>query len=180
MTLKGQTSRPTGAFAVRDLVPIMVRRFVLRRLYSTFAGGWPGLGLVLMRLIVGSVLLLAISPPLWSPPRLAVTFTSLSFAGSGLLLLAGLWTPLAGTVVALIEISQILTIDGDPLVCLLVGTLAGALAMLGPGRWSADARLFGWKRIDAPPRNGGSTVVNPSRPLTSIPPSRRDAPTTSR
>ena len=35
----------------------------------------------------------------------------------------------------------------------LVGVLpgigpAGALAMLGPGRWSVDARLFGWKRID--------------------------------
>jgi len=158
----------------------MVRRFVLRRLYSTFAGGWPGLGLVLMRLVVGSVLLLHVGPQLWSTPPLAATLTSLSLAGSGLLLLSGLWTPLAGTVVALIEISQILTIDGDPLVCLLVGTLAGALAMLGPGRWSADARLFGWKRVDAPPRNGGSQVLNPNRPLTSIPPSRPDSPTTSR
>ena len=27
-----------------------------------------------------------------------------------------------------------------------------ALAMLGPGRWSVDARLFGWKRIEASPR----------------------------
>ena len=84
---------------------------MLRRLYSTFADGWPGLGLVLMRLVVGSVLLLHVGPQLWSTPPLAATFTSLSLAGSGLLLVSGLWTPLAGTVVALIEISQVLTIE---------------------------------------------------------------------
>jgi putative oxidoreductase len=152
----------------------------LRRLYSTFAGGWPGLGLLLMRLVVGSVLLVRVGPQLWNDPMLPTTLASVPLAGSGLLLLAGLWTPLAGTVVALIEISQILTVDSDPVVCLLIGTLAGALAMLGPGRWSADAQLFGWKRIDAPPRNGGSKVLNPNRSLTSNPPSRADSPTTSR
>ena len=29
----------------------------MRRLYSTFAGGWPGTGLLLMRLVIGSVLI---------------------------------------------------------------------------------------------------------------------------
>jgi hypothetical protein len=54
--------------------------------------------------------------------------------------------------VAVIEISRILTSDESLFVGLLSGTIGGALAMLGPGRWSIDARLFGWKRIEPPPR----------------------------
>ena len=82
----------------------------MRRLYSTFAGSWPGIGLLLMRLVVGSVAPCACRlRTLWSDPPLHTTLASASLAGSGLLLVAGLWTPVAGAVVALIEISQILT-----------------------------------------------------------------------
>jgi putative oxidoreductase len=132
---------------------------VLRRLYSTFASGWPGIGVLLMRLVVGSVLVVRAGAQLWSDPPFETTFISASRAGSGLLLVAGLWTPLAGTVVAVTEISQILTVDADPVVRLLAGTIGGALAMLGPGRWSVDARLFGWKRIEAPPRRSSSNSL---------------------
>ena len=73
-------------------------------------------------------------------------------AVAGLLLIAGLWTPVAGAVVAVVVISEILTTGEPPVGRLLTATIAGALTMLGPGRLSIDARLFGWKRIDAPVR----------------------------
>src|SRR6185436_14652387 len=111
-----------------------------------------------MRLVVGSVLLLRGGSKLWSGPPIQTTLTSASLTGSGLLLMAGLWTPLTGSLVAVIEIWRTLTMDGDPLVWLLTGTIGAALAMLGPGRWSVDAHLFGWKRIEAPPRRGSANA----------------------
>ena len=109
-----------------------------------------------MRLVVGSVLVVRAGLRLWGDPPLNITITSAVLLLGGILLTWGLWTPVAGIVVALVEAWKILTIPGDKWVWLLLGTIAGALAMLGPGRWSIDARLFGWKRVQAPPRKSSS------------------------
>lgn len=68
---------------------------------------------------------------------------------AGLLLIAGLWTPIAGAVVAIAELASSVS-SANPLTHVLLATLGAALAMIGPGAWSVDARLFGWRRIDIP------------------------------
>jgi putative oxidoreductase len=129
----------------------------LRRLYSTFAGGWPGAGLLLMRVVVGSVLIVRAGLTLWSDlPPMNVTIPAVLLMGAGILLVAGLWTPIVGTSIALVEIWKMFVLPGDKWVWLLLGTAGAALAMLGPGLFSIDARLFGWKRIEAPPRKTNS------------------------
>jgi putative oxidoreductase len=69
-------------------------------------------------------------------------------AGEGLLLLVGLWTPIAGALTAVFAVWHAFSHHGDPWSCIMLATLGAALALLGPGGWSVDARLFGWKRID--------------------------------
>jgi len=67
---------------------------------------------------------------------------------AGMLLLVGFWTPIAGALMALLEVRTIISKPVDVWFHILLGTLGIALAVIGPGAWSADARLFGWKRID--------------------------------
>ena len=128
----------------------------MRRLYSTFAGGWPGMGLLLMRSVIGGVLMVRASLRLWGDPPPNITITAVILLVAGFLLVLGLWTPIVGTSVAVIEVWKILTQPGDRWLWLLLGTASVALAMLGPGRWSIDARLFGWKRVEAPARKPSS------------------------
>ena len=85
---------------------------------------------------------------MWSSPSILLTVLSVLTIGAGLLLIAGLWTPIVGTLVAVIEVWKIFLIPGNLWIYILLGTLGAALALLGPGGWSVDARLFGWKRID--------------------------------
>ena len=128
----------------------------MRRLYSTFAGGWPGTGLLLLRLVIGYSLVVRAASKLWIDPTLNVTILAVLSIAAGILLILGLWTPIVGCSVALIQIWNMSTLPGDKWVWLLLGTAGAALAMLGPGVWSIDARLFGWKRIETPPRKSSS------------------------
>ena len=81
-------------------------------------------------------------------PPVGTSFFQLFVATAGLMLIAGLWTPVVATVMVLLELWRIISQRGDPATEILLCTLALAIALLGPGSWSIDARLFGWKRIE--------------------------------
>jgi uncharacterized membrane protein YphA (DoxX/SURF4 family) len=70
----------------------------------------------------------------------------------GILLLFGLWTPIAGTLVAIVASGSAFLHRADFLIWVVLAALGAALALVGPGRWSVDARLFGWKRVELPDR----------------------------
>jgi putative oxidoreductase len=71
-------------------------------------------------------------------------------AGAAGLLLIGLWTPIAGLLMAFAEMFLAFSHASDPSTHVVLVGLGVALAMIGPGAWSLDARLFGRKRIRIP------------------------------
>jgi hypothetical protein len=105
-----------------------------------------------MRVVAGSALFVRPGLTLWSyPPPLNVIIPYMLLNGAGVLLIAGLWTSIAGTLIALAEIWKMLMLPGDKWLWLMLATAGAALAMLGPRLWSIDARLYGWKRLEATP-----------------------------
>lgn len=76
------------------------------------------------------------------------TETSSALSEGRLLLCVGLWTPDRLVALALLNIAaQPANWQAD----ILLATMGVALALVGPGAWSVDARLFGWNRIDVRP-----------------------------
>ena len=117
-----------------------------------FPNGWPGRALLLLRLVAGSLIIHDAVAGLAAQPRpLAVGMLAIA-AVAGLLLALGLWTPVAGAVVAIIEVSTAFMGTEHVRSVALLATVGIALALMGPGVWSIDARLFGRKRIDIPER----------------------------
>ena len=64
----------------------------------------------------------------------------------GLFIIVGFWTPLAGGLIVVMQIWTAWTGAGNEL-SFVLAILGGTLAMIGPGAWSIDARLFGRKHL---------------------------------
>jgi uncharacterized membrane protein YphA (DoxX/SURF4 family) len=130
----------------------------LQRLFSTFPDGWPGAGLLLLRIGAAIPLIyFGISGTAGSLDQPLHVALRIIAAGGGLFLLMGLWTPIAGLVVAADELWSAFSLQfphqGDQWLPIVLAVLAAGVAMLGPGAWSVDARLFGRKRFEIDGRN---------------------------
>ena len=101
-----------------------------------------------MRLVAGIALIDRGLAWLRAVPPVEPLALSVAAIVSGLLLLAGFWTPISGSLVAILELWLAVTHPEGRLAAILLATIGAALALVGPGAWSVDARLYGWKRID--------------------------------
>jgi len=136
-------------------------RYALQRLYSTFPGGKPGLGLLLLRAAVGCNAaaqgIFYLSGP--SNPSPAKWLLGLVLIAGGAALAAGFFTPFVGILLGLCFLGIALSWFPAPswdlhdarLLALGMVVTAAALALLGPGAFSLDGRLFGRREIVIPP-----------------------------
>ena len=111
-----------------------------------FPSGWPGRGLLILRLLVGILVihdgfLALLEAPQWE----AILLQSIIIV-AGIALLLGFCTPVAGILVAIIEM-WIAYSTGTLRNSVVLAALGAALAMLGPGGRSVDAWRFGRKRL---------------------------------
>jgi putative oxidoreductase len=142
-----------------DSIPLGWDAF-LQRLFSTFPNSWPGFGLLLFRLGIGIALIYLGVSRLFGALGAPITAArDLIEAAGGIFLLAGLWTPIMGALIAIDELWIAFSLNSSQpdsrLIHIFLAVLTAGVAMLGPGAWSIDARLFGRKRFKMRDRNRG-------------------------
>jgi putative oxidoreductase len=120
----------------------------LQRLFSMFPNGWPGAALLLLRLVAGTLLIYDGVVALRTGPDLQTTILQSAAIGAGTLLTLGLWTPIAGTLVTLVEVCFVFLGTTHIRINILMCVLGAALGVLGPGNRSIDALRYGRKRFD--------------------------------
>jgi uncharacterized membrane protein YphA (DoxX/SURF4 family) len=134
----------------------------LRRLYSTFPGGLPGAGLLVLRVTIGLEILIQASSWLIKPWLIEPQTSNNALCAPGLLALIigtsfilGFLTPLAGSLSALMAIAtrclhpewsaSMTTLLDVNLIIMVI-----AITLLGPGAFSLDAYFFGRREIIVP------------------------------
>ena len=143
----------------------------MRRFLPTFISGWGAAALLLVRVVMGVAFILHGWPKVQNPmgwmnvmggenvPSFLQALAALAEFGGGIALVLGLLTPLAALGIVFQMLGALLLVHfpmGHRFVAAAGGpsyelplvylTLAILLLVLGPGRWSLDALLFGRTR----------------------------------
>ena len=113
-----------------------------------FPNGWPGAALLLLRLVAGVLLIYDGIIAFRGASHLPAMIVHSIAVGTGMLLILGLWTPIAGVLVVIVEVSYVCLGTTPIRSSILLGALGTALAALGPGVRSIDALRYGRKRFD--------------------------------
>jgi len=128
----------------------------VQRYFSTFPGKLPGVGLLLLRIVVASGATIQGVDSLRhvSEPGVLMWLGAVVALVSGLAVLAGFLTPASGIVAGLTTCAFVAArvppgAPGfiDRLAAAILAVDGAALALLGPGALSIDARLFGRREI---------------------------------
>jgi uncharacterized membrane protein YphA (DoxX/SURF4 family) len=130
--------------------PGQISLSIVQRLFSMFPTGFPGIALLLLRLVVtatflndGTAHLTLVNAP-W-----ALVLS----AGIAISLCIGVFTPYSSIFIIIVELWAAYCTSGRDSFHLAVSILnSGILALLGPGAYSIDARVFGRRLIRLPPR----------------------------
>ena len=124
---------------------------LLQRLFSAFPNSWPGVGLLLQRVVTATFLCCSLFGHSVNASQFALIIPYLIAAGAAIFLLLGFWTPISAMLIAVVEVWIAFSFSsaGIPI---LLATSGISLAMIGPGAWSIDARLFGRKHFEIPQR----------------------------
>jgi putative oxidoreductase len=119
----------------------------MQRFFSTFPNGGPGTGLLILRLALSGGLF---TDAVTGLPGVALSQAIPAAAEilMGVLIIVGLWTPIVAIVVCLLQLGIALMADRTLELQLLTAAVGVSLALLGPGAWSIDARLFGRRRVE--------------------------------
>ena len=127
---------------------------LVTQIFPPFLQGGSGAGVLLLRLALACSLaqsLVTGSDLRGFPQALAFLFGMSLVA----MLIVGLGTPVAGGLVCLLQLSMSFAMTESPRSHLLQAAIGLSITLLGPGFLSADAHLFGRRRVEIPESDNG-------------------------